>query len=139
MGLDQAVRRLTPEAYALAMKWEAGDHEDPYPDIELEQVWTGRKENHIHAYFEGEVGDVEDCVYLRVEREHIERLVDRLTKVLADHSLAGALLPPQAGFFFGSTELDDFYFEDIAAELKDFTEILEHWDPDSVYVYWAWW
>lgn len=139
MGLDQALRRLSPESFDLIQKWEAGDHEDPYPDVEQEEVWTGRKENHIHSYMEGEVGEVENCMLLRVEREHIERLVDRLARVHADHEQAGALLPTQAGFFFGSTDFDEWYFSDVEAELKEFTAVLEHWDPSSVYAYWAWW
>ncbi|HEX9085924.1 MAG TPA: hypothetical protein VF867_00170 [Arthrobacter sp.] len=139
MGLDQALRRMSPETYRRIQEWEAGDHEADYPDVHVEELWVGRKENHIHCYFEGEVGDVENCAYLRVEREHIERLVDRLAKVHADHELAGALLPTQAGFFFGSTDFDEWYFKDVEAELKEFTEILEHWDPYEIHVYWAWW
>jgi hypothetical protein len=140
MGLDQAVRRLSRASYALIRNWEEGDHEAPYPAPDDEvQLWTGRKENHIQCYMEGEVGEVENCAYLPLEREHIERLVERLTKVRDDHSQAGVLLPTQAGFFFGNTDFDEWYFSDVESELKEFTEILEHWDPSAVYVYWAWW
>jgi len=139
MGLDQAVRRLSPESFALIQKWEAGDHEDPYPEVEEEQMWTGRKENHIQCYIEGEVGEVENCAYLPLQREHIERLVERLRQVKYDHDLAGSLLPTQAGFFFGGTDYDEWYFNDVDEELMEFQKILESWDDSSVYVYWAWW
>lgn len=139
MGLDQAVMRLSPESYRRVKAWEDGDHEDDYPQVHSEQVWTGRKENHIHAYFESEVGDVENCVYLPLEREHIERLVARLQQVVNDHEMAGAALPTQAGFFFGGTEYDEWYYNDVEQELKEFSEVLDHWDPYMVYVYWAWW
>jgi hypothetical protein len=41
---------------------------------------------------------------------------------LADHSLAAELLPPTDGFFFGSTELDEGYFDD----LRNTIEIIDH-------------
>ena len=34
-------------------------------------------------------------------------------KVLDDNSLAEELLPTRSGFFFGSTDYDEWYFEDI--------------------------
>lgn len=139
MGLDQAVMKMDRETYALIDKWQKGDHEDDFPNVTTEDVWIGRKENHIQAFVEGEVGDVENCAYLPLGREDVERLVERLRRVDADHSLAGALLPTQEGFFFGTTDYDEWYFSDIKEELKAFEEILETWDPDAVYAYWAWW
>lgn len=139
MGLDQGLIKMSTETFALIDKWQQGDHDEPYPEVETESVWTGRKENHIQAFVDGEVGDVDNCNYLPMEREHIEHLVDRLARVDEDHSLAGALLPTQEGFFFGTTDYDEWYFDDIKRELKAFQEILDDWDDDAVYAYWAWW
>jgi hypothetical protein len=49
--------------------------------------------------------------------------------VLADNSLAGEILPPTEGFFFGGTEIDDWYLE----YLKDTKDILDNIlnNPDS--------
>ena len=139
MGLDQAVSKMSRETYALVDKWQSSDKEGEYPDIETETVWTGRKENHVQAFIEGEVGDVNNCDYLPLEKGDVERLVERLRRVDEDHSLAGALLPTQEGFFFGGTDYDEWYFNDIKEELKAFEEILETWEDDAVYAYWAWW
>lgn len=139
MGLDQAVRKLSKESLDRINEWRNGDQEDDYPDVEVEQVWTGRKENHIQQYMDSEVGEVDNCAYLPLERHHVERLVDRLERVDADHSLAAQLLPTQEGFFFGGTDFDEWYFEDIKAELEAFKEILDGWDDEQVYAYWAWW
>lgn len=139
MGLDQAVYRMTSETADVLRKWDASDKEGPFPDVEMDALWNGRKENHIQQFMEGEVGDVQNCAYLFLEREDIERLVDRLKRVDADHSLAGAVLPTQDGFFFGSTDYDEWYFSDVKEELKFFTEILEEWDDEQAYAYWAWW
>lgn len=138
MGLDQAVFRMTPETAELAREWMA-DNSRPSPYRAMEQVWAGRKENHIQCFMEGEVGEVVNCDYLFLTKEHIERLVDRLQRVKDDHSQAGVLLPTEAGFFFGGTDYDEFYFEDIEAELKEFRELLDSWDDTKCYAYWAWW
>jgi hypothetical protein len=130
---------MSAESFALVDKWQKGDHEDDFPEVEMETLWTGRKENHIHSFVEGEVGDVDNCEYLPVTKGDVERLVERLTRVNEDHELAGALLPTQAGFFFGSTDYDEWYFNDIETELEAFKEILDGWDEDAVYTYWAWW
>lgn len=138
MGLDQAVWRMTPETAELARKWME-DNNAHHPIEAMEKVWTGRKENHIQCYMEGEVGEVENLDYLFLNKEHIERLVDRLQRVADDHSQAGVLLPTEQGFFYGSTDYDEFYFEDIEAELKEFRELLDGWDDTKCYAYWAWW
>jgi hypothetical protein len=139
MGLDQAVRKLSQESLDLIMKWRASGEEDGYPDVEVEEVWVGRKENHIQHYVDTEVGEVDNCDYLPLTKEDVERLVDRLRRVNEDHSLAAQLLPTQDGFFFGGTEYDEWYFEDVKSELDAFTQILKDWDDDAVYAYWAWW
>lgn len=139
MGLDQSVYKMSRETFDFISEWKAGDQQGPFPDVEMEQVWSGRKENHIQAYIEGEVGDVDNCDYLPLSRQDVQRLVDRLIRVEADHEQAGVLLPTQEGFFFGTTDYDEWYFEDIKAELKAFTEILDSWDDNEVYAYWAWW
>lgn len=139
MGLDQALIKMSTGSYRLIDKWQHGDHQDDFPEVETETVWSGRKENHIQAFMEGEVGDVDNCGYLPVQKHDLERLVDRLARVHADHSQAGVLLPTQAGFFFGGTEYDEWYFEDVKTELEDLSALLHEWDDDAVYCYWAWW
>ena len=139
MGLDQALIRMDRESFALVDKWQKGDREADFPEIESTEVWVGRKENHIQAFMDGEVGDVNNCGYLPVLRHDLERLVDRLARVHADHEQAGVLLPTQEGFFYGGTDYDEWYFEDVKSELEAFTEILQDWDDDAVYCYWAWW
>jgi len=144
MGLDQALIKMSKETFDLIDKWQRESRLDthdaePFPDVETERVWTGRKENHIQAYVEGEVGDVDNCGYLPLSKTDVQRLVDRLARVDADHEQAGVLLPTQEGFFFGGTDYDDWYFQDVKQELEEFRTILDEWDEDAVYAYWAWW
>jgi hypothetical protein len=40
----------------------------------------------------------------------LESLLNTCKEVKSDHSKADGLLPTSAGFFFGSTEYDEWYF-----------------------------
>ena len=53
--------------------------------------------------------------------EQLEELLKLCREVLANHSKAVELLPTTDGFFFGSTEYDEYYFSDI----EDTADILE--------------
>lgn len=85
------------------------------------QVGYWRKENAIHQWFVDNCQDgVDDCRESFVSRDQLEELKERCEKVLADHSLADELLPTTDGFFFGSTNYDDWYF----TGLQDTVEIV---------------
>lgn len=92
------------------------------------EVGYWRKANHIHNWFiqncadRDEWGDpIDDCRPIEITVDKLEELLESCKKVLADHSLASSLLPAQSGFFFGSTDYDEYYFKDI----EDTIEIIE--------------
>ncbi len=71
-----------------------------------------RKANQVHGWFVANVQDgVDECQEAYVEREKLVELRD-LAKRAVDEKNA-ELLQPQGGFFFGSTEIDDWYWEDL--------------------------
>lgn len=73
-----------------------------------------RKANAIHKWFVENVQYGEDeCNPYPAYREQLESLLNICKQIKEDHSLADELLPTGDGFFFGSTEYDDWYFEDI--------------------------
>lgn len=73
-----------------------------------------RKANAIHQWFVDNVQDGDDdCGEYYVAKEQIRTLLCNIDAILADNSLAEELLPPQSGFFFGSTDVDEYYFEDL--------------------------
>lgn len=81
-----------------------------------------RKANAIHAWFVKHCqGGVDECQRTLVEQDQLADLVDTCKQVLADPSLAMELLPPQQGFFFGETDVGEWYF----ATLKQTVEMLE--------------
>ncbi len=90
-------------------------------EITIEAAYW-RKSNMIHKWFVDNVQDGnDDCGNYEVSREKLQELIDIIDKVLADKTQAGNLLPNTAGFFFGSQDYDQYYFED----LQDTKRVLE--------------
>ena len=55
-------------------------------------------------------------------------------KLIADSSVAEELLPTTSGFFFGSTEYDQWYLNNIKETIRQITKILNTTDFDNEYV-----
>ena len=92
------------------------------------EVGYWRKANQIHNWFMQNCArrdeydnPIDDCRPIEITVDKLEELLDTCKKVLADESLAGSLLPTADGFFFGSTEYDDYYF----SEIEQTVEIIE--------------
>ncbi len=100
------------------------------------QIITWRKANYIHNWFVQNVqGGNDDCGLYRVTGEKLEELKNicdeiSLIPFIPNAPRAEQFLPPVEGFFFGSTEIDDHYFDEVKrtaeALSKDMT--LDHFD-----------
>lgn len=93
-----------------------------------------RKANQIHAWFVKNVQDgVDECQHADVSREQILKLLEDVNKVLANHELAEEILPAQSGFFFGSTEYDEYYFSDLEDTKTQLQAVIDSpiWKNDS--------
>ena len=95
-----------------------------------------RKVNFLVEYFE--YG--EDCSYQEITKEQVIELLERCNQVLEDNSLCGELLPTRPGFFFGSTDYDEWYFDKVQNVKETFERLLEetNWDDEIVEMY-CWW
>lgn len=103
-----------------------------------EDAGQWRKANAIHRWFVEHVqGGEDDCGSYAVNREALQELLEIIKQVLADYSKAEELLPTQAGFHFGETAYDDWYF----ADLKRTKKILENAirDLEGYYEYTSSW
>lgn len=78
-----------------------------------QEIGYFRKVNFLVKFFEDRGFDTPNQTPLKISRKDAEELLDRCNKVLEDHSLAKDLLPTMEGFFFGSIEYDNYYFEDV--------------------------
>ena len=86
-----------------------------YEIVETVHYW--RKANQIHNWFVQNVQNgVDDCGTYFVSTEDLRALRDLCEKVVKTKD--ATLLPPVSGFFFGSTEVDDGYYEDLKDTIK---------------------
>ena len=85
-----------------------------------EQIAYWRKANAIHGWFvKNLAGGVDDCNPVYVRSGDLVKLRELCASILAEpegeqrNRKAMELLPPQDGFFFGSTEIGKWYYEDL--------------------------
>lgn len=82
-----------------------------------------RKANEIHKWFVDNVQKgKDDCGNYYVERKQLQWLVEMCKDVLSNKENAADILPTRSGFFFGSTDYDEYYFKD----LENTVEMLEN-------------
>lgn len=92
--------------------------------IEAEFMYW-RKANAIHKWFVDNVQEGnDDCGEYYLTEENLVSLRDTCRAVLEDRSQAATLLPAQSGFFFGNTDYDDGYFDDVERTLDWLNTIL---------------
>ena len=145
MGLDIYFHRIPRKA------WESYKREQESFDSLTAEQRRGRQHPHLGdtddcGYFRKVnfllpfFGYEGDCEYMEVTRERMTDLERICRDVLADRGSAGALLPTQAGFFFGSTDYDELYYGDVA-RVADWSHGIAEgtdWEQDAVLMY-CWW
>lgn len=116
------------------IKHTIGSSYDPkYVVLEL-MYW--RKANAIHKWFVDNVQEGEDdCKEYYVTVDDLKQLLSVIYTVLQNRSLAEKLLPPQSGFFFGSTKLDEWYWKDLEHTRDMINELLSSPDIDELDIY----
>ena len=84
-----------------------------------------RKANAIHNWFVDNVQDGDDdCKENYVETEQLEQLLADCIQALETKD--SDVLPPTEGFFFGSTEVDEYYWADIAETKEKLSSLLNN-------------
>ena len=104
----------------------------------IEEAGYWRKANQIHRWFVENVQDgVDNCGDYYVERNQLQALLDLCKIVQKDHSKAEELLPSASGFFFGGTDYDEWYYNDIENTISILEDALE--DTNGEYYYTSSW
>lgn len=93
-----------------------------------------RKANMVHRWFVENVQEgKDDCRRYEVQRQQLVKLREICTQLLEDRTLVAVAehLPPQPGFFFGSTEVDDWYWQDVEHTAQALQRVLDETDEAS--------
>lgn len=92
-----------------------------------------RKANHIHQFFENELeGDVNDCNKHYFDVDLLTKLREICESIMEDKSKAELLLPTQDGFFFGSLEYDDYYYETTEYTIRLIQKLEEAYEEGKI-------
>lgn len=138
MGLDQYIERRKTE--------ERPPEIDPDDWSDWEQVAYFRKVNFLHEWVEQNLnkGESTNCDYIDFSLEAMAGLVATCHRVLESPTKGQEILPTASGFFFGSTEYDDYYLDDVRSVAEALEAILKteaEADPPGSgrYAYFSWW
>lgn len=103
-----------------------------------EMYW--RKANAIHKWFVDNVQEgKDDCHRYFVSREQLQKLLQSVNEVIVNHSKANKILPTQEGFFFGGTDYDDYYYQDLEYTKNELEKILSKPEDDGTFYYTSSW
>jgi hypothetical protein len=153
MGLDMYLTRKT-----YVKQWSHQTPEEqfeititkggkPYDGINIsnvtnieEEVGYWRKANQIHRWFvENVQNGVDNCGEYSVSKGELEELRNICTEVLNDHSKAEELLPSTSGFFFGNTDYDEWYYNDVQHTIEIIDKIIGETNPNQDIYYSSSW
>jgi hypothetical protein len=99
----------------------------------VERAGYWRKANQIHKWFVENVQDGEDdCREHYVEKKKRKELYNLCVSIRDKKAQPEEVLPTQSGFFFGSTEIDEYYMQDVNDTIAILEPTLED-DHDFYY------
>ena len=137
MGLDINVKKIAKTMVKTdTNSWK--DYEkliDELNDIDFENfeyLAYFRKVNFLFEFFSGSLDENETTAI--ISKGEIEELIEKCELVLENRYDAPEILPTCDGFFFGSLDYDDYYFESIENVLQSFKTILEGYSDDYLYI-----
>jgi hypothetical protein len=125
-GMEQAAKALSA-----ASEVTRYTHQRPVTGVVVEVMYW-RKANAIHAWFVDHVqGGEDECRPHPVRAEDLAELLVLLEEVLADREHGPEKLAPREGFFFGSLEVNEWYWQDVEETAAVLREVLAWEDLPS--------
>ena len=82
--------------------------------------------------------EIKNCEHYKLHRSMVNDLIGDISNVLSDHSLAKKVLPTEDGFFFGSTEIDSWYYKELTDAKEQLTQLLAKMIDGEPADFWSW-
>ena len=106
----------------------------------MEQVMEWRKFNALHKWFVDNVQEgVDDCKESFVDESDLKMLLETLTYVLENKDSAETILPTAQGFFFGSDDFYEYYWEEVKSTIIQLKDLLEEDNKGASFYYRSSW
>ena len=97
-----------------------------------------RKFNALHNWFVINLQDgVDNCGHYELTKEKVNECLDVLKEVKETKN--SKLLEPKSGFFFGSTSVDNYYWQDVDNAIKQLENLLTlDWNAYRFFYHSSW-
>lgn len=143
MGLDMHLTKKrfiwSEERKKLKIKGIKGINSEKVNYIIEESIYW-RKVNAIHQWFVENIQDgKDDCEEYYVSIELLKELLELIKEVLKNKKLAEEELPIQSGFFFGGTDYDEYYWQELKRTKKELTDLLKQDNKQWEFYYCSSW
>lgn len=90
-----------------------------------EELMYWRKFNALHDWVINKCANgVDECQKIYIDLDQLKELYSTLVMVQEDHDKAPTLLPTKSGFFFGGTDYDEYYFQEVDRSIKALENII---------------
>jgi hypothetical protein len=155
MGLDMYLYKRTyvknwefmdeSQKHRISIEKDGKVREDIKPEritYITEEVAYWRKFNALHAWFVENCQDgIDNCKEHYVSKQQLEELLSTLKEIDSSNEISTAEenLPTQSGFFFGGTEYDEYYFEEVKETIETLESLLSEENSDASYFYCSSW
>jgi hypothetical protein len=108
---------------------------------QVHEVAYWRKANAIHGWIINTTNAIDDCTPISLTKQDLYNLREVCIDVLNVHTSDYALefLPPTDGFFFGSSAIDEWYWNDLKDTIDKLNTALEQSVDDAMFEYLASW
>ena len=99
------------------------------------QIGYFRKFNALHSYivktFANGIDNCQDILLYKEDVEKIKKVLDDVLNVHQQAEKAKEILPTQSGYFFGGTDYDEFYFDEVKVAADLMQKLLNNFDFES--------
>jgi hypothetical protein len=137
MGLDMYMFKTNKELPEFSKGDASTEYFEEVEATSQVEVAYWRKFNALHSWFvENVQGGVDECQAAEVQVGDVEELIDLLEESLETKE---PTLIPVGGFFFGSTDVDEYYWDDVKNTLDKFNEILDDLKEEEFLYYQSSW